>query len=390
MIRKQKSKLPVIIRTSTVAMSLDILLKGQLVFLNQYYDVIAVSGEDEHLRNVKERERVRTVDVPMNRSISPLKDIVSLMKLYLLFRKEKPLIVHSITPKAGLLSMTAAYFAGVPIRMHTFTGLIFPYKTGFLHQLLLLMDKILCRFATNLIPEGKGVKADLIKYKVTKKPLNVLANGNVNGVDINYFNPNQISTIQKKKLLNELQLSSTDFIFIFVGRMVADKGIKELITAFSGLSENQACKLLLIGPFENELDPLDEDTLRFIKTNKNIISVGFQSDIRPYLAIADVFVFPSYREGFPNVVLQAGAMELPCIVTDICGSNEIIQANVNGVIIPVKNSAALLEKMQILLNHQEFRISLQSNARELIVSKYEQTIVWQAILAEYQKNIANV
>lgn len=381
---------PKLIRTATVGISLDILLKGQLAFLNQYYDVIAVSGEDEHLRNVKERENVRTADVSMSRSISPLQDIVSLVKLYLLFRKEPPLIVHSITPKAGLLSMTAAYFARVPIRMHTFTGLIFPHKTGFLHQLLLLMDKILCRFATNLIPEGEGVKADLIKYKVTKKPLNVLANGNVNGVDINYFNPNQISTNQKENLRNELLLNPTDFIFVFIGRIVADKGIKELITAFATFAENQACKLLLVGPFENELDPLDEDTLRVIKTNRNIISVGFQSDIRPYLAISDVFVFPSYREGFPNVVLQAGAMELPCIVSDICGSNEIIQANVNGLIVPVKDSTALVEKMQMLLNHQDFRISLQRNARELIVSKYEQTIVWQAILEEYQKNIANV
>ena len=124
-----------IIRTSTISLSLDFLLKGQLAFLQQQYEVVAVSGEDDHLRTVAKREQVRTVNIPMQRNISPIQDLVSLWQLYVLFIKEKPQIVHSITPKAGLLSMLAAKLAGVPVRIHTFTGLIFPTKKGFLQQL---------------------------------------------------------------------------------------------------------------------------------------------------------------------------------------------------------------------------------------------------------------
>ncbi len=173
-----------VIRTATVPLSLDLLLKGQLSFLDQYYNIIAVSGEDNHLETVRLREQVQTVSLEMQRKISPLKDIKSLWKLIQLFKKEQPLIVHSITPKAGLLSMLAARITGVPIRIHTFTGLIFPSKKGIMQQVLIWMDKILCASATAIIPEGKGVKDDLLMYKITNKPLNVLANGNVNGIVI--------------------------------------------------------------------------------------------------------------------------------------------------------------------------------------------------------------
>ena len=162
-----------IIRTSTVAISLDFLLKGQLGFLSKEYEVVAVSGKDQHLEKVAYREGVRTEPVIMQRSISPIKDLVSLWKLFWLLKKEKPQIVHSITPKAGLLSMIAAKLAGVPVRIHTFTGLIFPTRTGLLQKLLINMDKLLCYCATNIYPEGKGVRSDLIQYKITSKPLKV-------------------------------------------------------------------------------------------------------------------------------------------------------------------------------------------------------------------------
>lgn len=376
-----------LIRISTVAISLDILLKGQLSFLNDHYEVVAVSGADVHLETVAVREGVRVVSVPMSRSIAPIKDLVSLVRLYFLFKKEQPHIVHSITPKAGLLSMIAAYFAGVPVRMHTFTGLIFPYKKGFMQTLLLFMDKVLCRFATHIFPEGAGVKNDLQRYKVTTKPLHLLANGNVNGIDTTYFDTSQVSETEQIALRQELQLTAGDFVFVFVGRLVADKGVNELVAAFSELSRTTThCKLLLVGPLESELDPLTAVTLQAISTNRAIISVGFQSDIRPYLCISNVFVFPSYREGFPNVVLQAGAMGLPCIVTDISGSNEIIQQGVNGIVIPVQDAASLLEQMKELLQDATLTFNLAQAARENIVRKYPQQMVWNAVLEAYKKN----
>lgn len=372
-----------LIRTSTVAMSLDFLLKGQLAFLNEHFEVIAVSGDDEHLKTVAEREQVRTVPLQMQRNISPLKDLLSLWKLYLLFKKEKPQIVHSITPKAGLLSMVAAKMAGVPIRIHTFTGLIFPSKTGFLQKILIQMDRVLCACATHIYPEGEGVKQDLIRYKITSKPLKVIANGNVNGIDTNYFSKEEVSLQQQQVLRSELGIAENDFVFIFVGRLVGDKGINELISAFSQLPTPNS-RLLLVGPLESDLDPLKAETLQEIQNNKNIISVGFQSDVRSYYSISDCFVFPSYREGFPNVVLQAGAMGLPSIVTDINGCNEIIVDKENGIIIPAKNSNSLLEAMNKIMRDSQFYLQLQMNARPMIVSRYEQKVVWEGILNEYR------
>ena len=378
-----------LIRTATVSLSLDILLKGQLKFLSQNFYVVAVSGQDEHLNEVAKRENIKTIAVTFERKISPFKDFVSLIKLYRVLKKEKPFIIHSITPKAGLLSMIAGYFAKVPVRIHTFTGLVFPTQTGLLKRLLIAMDKLLCKFATHIYPEGNGVKNDLLNYKITKKPLKIIANGNVNGIDCDYFKPNHFSETTKQSLKAELKIEYDDFVFIFVGRLVKDKGINELMTAFVRFSEtSKHAKLLLVGPFEQHLNPINEITLKQIKTNKNIISVGYQNDVRPYYAISNCLVFPSHREGFPNVVLQAGAMNLPSIVTNINGSNEIITDNENGIIIEVKNENAIFDGLNFMINEKDIFEKFKNNARNRIVTNFEQKIVWEAVLKEY-KNIEN-
>lgn len=408
-----------LLRTSTVPVSLNHLLKGQLRFLNQHFEVVAVSGEDAHLQAVAEREQIRVVPLEMQRAIHPFQDLLSLWQLYWLFKKERPEIVHSITPKAGLLSMLAAKMAGVPVRMHTFTGLIFPSRTGVMQRLLIQMDRLLCWAATHIYPEGNGVQHDLQHYKITSKPLQVLANGNVNGIDLEFFSSTQVSPDQKYQLQQELGIQPNDFVFVFVGRLVGDKGINELIAAFERLVRDNGIKgkrekgkgkrvegiaiateetlisdfsdsfsrikLLLVGPFESELDPLQPETLKVIETHPNIISVGFQSDVRPYFAVSDCLVFPSYREGFPNVVMQAGAMGLPSIVTNINGCNEIIVEGENGTILPVKNVPALVEAMQKMCSDKAYYEQLQQNARVMIQSRYEQQVVWEALLEEYRR-----
>ncbi|WP_312208448.1 glycosyltransferase family 4 protein [Empedobacter sp.] len=396
-----------IIRTSTIPLSLNILLKGQLRFLANYFEVIGISSEGTDLKEIERREDIKTIAIQMERGISPIKDLISLFKLYVQFKKEKPQIVHSITPKAGLLTMLAGKMAGVPIRIHTFTGLIFPTKKGIMQKLLIKMDQLLCWSSTNIYPEGNGVKNDLIEYKITNKPLKVLANGNVNGIDLNYFSKDCNSEQIQSKLKKELGIQPDDFVFIFVGRLVGDKGINELVEAFQKLeirdlklgissehqisslqspisnSQSRIPKLLLVGPLETELDPLKEETLKEIELNKNIISVGFQKDVRPYFAISNALVFPSYREGFPNVVMQAGAMELPSIVSNINGCNEIIVEGENGTIIPVKNAEAITVAMQKLMEDKDYYLSLKNNARPMIQSRYEQQVVWNALLDEY-------
>lgn len=381
----------ILFRTATISMSLNVLLKGQLNFLNRYYDVTAISGSDDFLLELKQREAVEIFDIEMQRQIAPVEDLKSLWKLYRYFAKEKPLIVHSITPKAGLLTMIAGKLAGVPIRMHTFTGLIFPSRKGLMQKVLINMDKLLCYCATNIYPEGQGVRDDLIHYKITKKPLKVLANGNVNGIDNDYFDPELYPLENKIQLRQKLGILENDFVFIFVGRLVKDKGINELIAAFLKVqSKSENIKLLLVGPFENDFDPLNSETIKAIQECNNIVTVGFQPDVRPYLAISDALVFPSYREGFPNVVLQAGAMGLPCIVTNISGCNEIILEGQNGTIIPVKDEAAIFNAMIKVSSNKDYYLVLKTNARKMITSRYEQKMVWEALLAEYKSLEKNV
>lgn len=377
-----------VIRTSTIPLSLNVLLKGQLKFLNGFFEIVGISSEGELLDEVTQREGIKTISVNMERGISPVKDLVSLFRLFQILKSEKPAIVHSITPKAGLLTMLAGKMAGVPIRIHTFTGLIFPTKKGFVQKILINMDRLLCSAATNIYPEGQGVKKDLMNYKITSKPLKVIANGNVNGIDLDYFSPDKISKTQRDALKKELNITESDFVFVFVGRLVGDKGINEMVKAFSQISKNPALlkpvKLLLIGPLEEELDPLAPETLQEIKNNPDILDVGFQKDVRPYFAVSDALVFPSYREGFPNVVMQAGAMELPSIVSDINGCNEIIIKGQNGMIIPVKNSQKLKNAMEDLLSDADLYHQLKINSRPMIESRYEQSVIWNELLKEYK------
>ncbi|HEY0668932.1 MAG TPA: glycosyltransferase family 4 protein [Sphingobacteriaceae bacterium] len=378
-----------IIRVATVPISLNILLRGQLSFLSHHYEVLAVSGSGQDLTDVQEREKIRVCPLKMERGISPLKDIISVVKLYRLFKKEKPLIVHSITPKAGLLSMLAGKAACVPIRMHTFTGLIFPSRKGILQNVLIWMDRLLCYCATNVYPEGEGVKADLLKYKITSKPLKVLANGNVNGVDLSVFDPMAYSANDNATLKSVLNIENS-FVFIFVGRITKDKGINELIAAFRSVSEfRKNVRLILVGELERSSKPSPKTILE-IENNENIRYMGFKEDIRPLLAVSDCLILPSYREGFPNVVLQAGAMGLPSIVTDINGCNEIIIEGVNGTIIDKRDVVSLHNSMLKMIDDDEFHHRLKLNARTMINTRYNQRIVWDALLKEYRSLDYNV
>ena len=373
---------PKLIRTATVSQSLNLLLKGQLKFLNQHFEVLAVADDDSnHLTEVKLREGVRTLNISMKRHISPLHDIRALFKLIKLFKTENPTVVHSITPKAGLLSMIAAKVAKVPVRIHTFTGLVFPSKQGGFKLLLMLMDRLTCYLATHIYPEGNGVKNDLIKNRITRKDLKIIGNGNVNGVNLNHFNPKVKFSDDAIKNFDLSNLGKFEFVWIFIGRLVKDKGVVEMIKAFEELDSNTA--LILLGDYEKKLDPLPIETLKSIDNNPRIFPLGFQKDIRPFLKHSDCLVLPSYREGFPNVVLQAGAMGLPCIVSNINGSNEIILDEINGLIVEPKNHIDLKKKMESLIHNEDLLKLLQKNSRTSIVTRFDQFDLWNSLLTEY-------
>lgn len=374
-----------LIRITTVPISLKNLLKGQHRFMSENgFEVIGVSSEGQELQEVQNEEGIRTVALEMTRKISLFKDLKSLRDFYKLCKKEKPNIVHSHTPKAGIIGMLGAKLAGVPHRLHTVAGLPLMETTGTKRKVLDFVEKLTYSCATKVYPNSKGLYDFIVENKYTStEKLKVIGEGSSNGIDTNHFNPNQISEEQKENLKNQLGIKKVDFVFIFVGRLVGDKGINELTQAFSKL-KTQNSKLVLVGSLESELDPLQPETSKEIETNPNIIAVGYQKDVRPYFAISDCLTFPSYREGFPNVVMQAGAMGLPSIVSDINGCNEIIVEGKNGTIIPVKNSEAISEVMQKMMIDKLYYEQLKANARPMIESKYEQNVVWKAILQEYQ------
>lgn len=377
-----------IIRTSTVPGSLDTFCRGLLRELREEgYDIVAVSSPGKEMETIATREGVRTEAVSMERHISPLKDLKSLLGLIRVFRRERPAMVHSMTPKAGLLSMIAARICGVPVRLHTFTGLVFPTATGLKQKILILTDRITCACATHIVPEGEGVKNDLVNYRITRKPLKVLGHGNVRGIDLRHYDPS----------LPEIQAEAAKirkpgiFTFVFIGRLVGDKGINELVRAFSDLCKTQSdIRLILVGAEERALDPLLPETIAEIEHNEAIEAVGRQNDVRPWLAASDAFVFPSYREGFPNVVIEAGAMGLPSIVTDINGSREIIIPARNGVIIPPRDSESLFNRMREFAMNPKKTSSMGCSARPLVASRYEQTYVRNCLKEYYNEILRNV
>ncbi|WP_271393622.1 glycosyltransferase family 4 protein [Aequorivita sinensis] len=384
--------MPKLIRITTVPISLEKLLAGQLEFMQSHFNVTAISADKERLSKLGEANNYNTFHVEMTRKITPLSDLKAVYKLYKYLKKEKPAIVHTHTPKAGIVGMFASWLAGVPNRLHTVAGLPLMEASGNKRTLLDFVEKLTYKFATKVYPNSKGLFDFIVSQNLTKHgKLKIIGQGSSNGINTQHFNPSLFEST-RNTLRKELNILPDSMVYIFVGRLVGDKGINELITAFQSLNASYTIptsRLLLVGPLEAELDPLKEETLKAIENNPNIISVGFQNDVRPYLAAADVLTFPSYREGFPNVVMQAGAMGLPSIVSDINGCNEIIIPNVNGIIIPPKNTKALKEAMVLMQNDTVLFQHLKNNARELIVSRYERQEVWEALLEEYESLVNN-
>ena len=319
----------------------------------------------------------------MERRISLRNDLVSLWNLVKVFRRERPYMVHSMTPKAGLLCMMAAWLTRVPVRVHTFTGLVFPTSTGLKRMVLMTTDRITCSCATHIIPEGEGVKRDLLENRITRKPIRVLGYGNVRGVDMAYYS-RRPEVMQIADTLRDKSL----FTFLFVGRIVRDKGIDELVTAFTELhNRHPNARLILVGSYEDGIDPVSQTSKSTIDSHPAISAVGMKTgdDLLAYYAASDCFVLPSYREGFPNTVMEAGALGIPSVVTDINGSNEIIHNAENGLIVPPKNAAALRKAMEKMIVCREETSLMASNARKMIADRFEQSFVRQCLTDFYRE-----
>jgi glycosyltransferase involved in cell wall biosynthesis len=359
--------------------------------MSGYFEVIAISSGGDLLDELKREINIGVRAVPMTRSITPIKDLWALVQLVKIMRIEKPLIVHTHTPKAGLLGMLSAKIAGVPVRLHTVAGLPLLERTGVQRKILNFVEILTYRCATKVYPNSKQMLEIIMENNFCPPhKIKVIGKGSSNGIDTSYFDPTIFDVQYRNSHRENIGLKKEDFVFCFIGRVVADKGIHELVSAYLNIfKKNKKAKLIIVGPFEQKLDPIDPLIYKKIITHPGIQWIDFKKDIRPYLAISDVFTFPSYREGFPNVVMQAGAMGLPSIVSDINGCNEIIENGFNGLIVPAKSTTKLQSAMEALLYNQQMLKSMKVNCRSAITSGYESSFVMKELLKEYNNEVQN-
>lgn len=370
-----------LIRAVTVSMSCEFYAPMVEGLRERGYEVVSVSSPGTELEELR-RKGVVCIEVPMERHIAIGKDLLALFRLIRVFHREKPYMVHSMTPKAGMLCMVAAWICRVPRRVHTFTGLVWPTATGFKRWVLMATDGLTCACATHILPEGRGVMEDLQRH-ITHKPMRVLGYGNVRGIDMEAFSRRP----EVMRMAENLRRRDM-FTFLFVGRIVGDKGIHELVQAFLEVrAVHPDIRLLLVGRYEERLDPIRRSTKELMDATPEIEYVGEQTGdmLKAYYAASDCFVFPSYREGFPNTVLEAGAMSLPSIVTDINGSREIIEPGVTGVIIPPRDGDALRDAMIEMMEHPENAMGMGERARDVVAERYEQGFVRQCLYDFYDE-----
>lgn len=367
---------------TTVPETLATILKGQPRYLSNIFDVSLVTSPGKEVDKIRSAERVAIHPVPMFRGISPFKDLYSLVKMIFVLLRVRPDVIHSYTPKAGLIAMLAARVCFISVRIHTFTGLIFPTQVGFKQRLLIAIDRFICCCSTKVVPEGEGVKRDLIEFKVTDRPLKVIGYGNIAGVDTEHFS---IDIKERYSFRQELSIPEDGFVFCFVGRLNKDKGISELAAAFSQLPHR--AYLLLVGALDSSA-PIDINVLEELRRNDRAYLLGFQEDIRPFLCVSDVLVLPSYREGFPNVILQAGAMRLPVIATNINGCNEAIKPDCNGWLVPSRDVQALQEAMQAAMDTPgSLMREMGDHARQRVIERFEQRDHWQRMVDFYKEEL---
>ena len=379
--------MPKIIRITTVPISLKLLLAGQMKFLrDQSWDVLMVSADGRELPQVIKAEGVRHEVIPLTRKVTPFQDLKCLWLLYQLIKKEQPDIVHTHTPKAGLLGMIAAKLAGVKVRIHTLAGIPYMAAEGGKKSLLEKMEKVTYSFATHVWPNSNGLKNFVLENNLCPaEKLTVIGKGSSNGVSLEKFNRGVLKENHLVAATMRILPGEDDFIILSVGRLVKDKGIQELVDAFLSSKIVGKSKLVLLGSFEQDLNPLSPETIKNITDHPRIVQIDWTEHVAHYLALADILVHPSHREGFPNVLLEAGAMEVPVICSDIIGNTDVISQQKTGLIFPVKNVEVLKEAMEFAFVKRDKMAELAHNLYLEVCENYERTKVQQEIFTQYQQ-----
>jgi glycosyltransferase involved in cell wall biosynthesis len=342
-------------------------LTGRLRALREAgFRVTLICGPGDLLERTSAREGVEAIAVPMRREIAPIADLISLVRLWRLLRRLKPDLTEFSTPKAGLLGNIAARLAGVPRRIYMLRGLKLERSNGLKRWLLLTAERVTASCAHVVLCNSASLRAEALALGVAPaEKLHLLGEGSSNGVDVERFSPGRSGVRRKLGIRGDAPLVG------FVGRLTRDKGVPELIDAFDMiLAEVPDARLLLVGWFDFAEDALSEELQARIKAHPQIHLTGFVEDTAPYYRAMDVMVLPTWREGFPNVVLEAAATGIPVVTTIATGSRDSVVPEVTGLLIPPGYPEAISEAVLGLLSNPERRRRMGKAARVWVLEHF--------------------
>lgn len=369
----------------TAPISARVLLKGQLEYLcSRGFDVTVIAAPGDSLQAIADSDGVNTWAVPMQREVYVWRDWVSLWRLYRALRKLKPDIVNASTAKAGFLGMLAAWLARVPVRVYTLRGLRSETLSGIKCCIFNIAQWIASACAQRVICISTSVREVAISLGLTTaKKAVVLAAGSSNGLDAERFLATGETLDKSRTLREQLGIPEKASVIGFVGRLTRDKGIMELLDAFDNILETlpQTC-LLLVGPFE-EGDPIPPNYARRLQTHPKVVLTGYVMDTAPYYHLMDVLAFPSFREGFGNVVLEAGAAGIPVVGCRVTGVVDAVVDGVTGILIPAGDVSALADALVTYLQNPELRRKHGQAGCERALRDFRQEVIWEALCQEY-------
>ncbi len=380
---KSNEKLKVCIIT-TADISLDKLFPDFYpLLLAKGYEVVGICTDGSYVENVR-RQGVRVITVPITQAFTPMRDLKCLWMLYRIFKREEFDLIHYSTIKASFLAAVAGHLAGCPALLYTIRG--FHIFTGFKQFLIKTCDRVASYFADYVIANSESLKEKVVKEGIlTASRINVFGAGSSKGVNLKKFQLNEEARTNGRKIRTNLKIDKDDIVFGYAGRLTIEKGIVELLTAFDNIkNDNRKIHLFIIGD-QDKRKPMPKEILKQMDKDPHIHRIPWTDDIVSYMAAMDVFVLPTYHEGFPGVLIEAAAMKKPVIGTDAVGARDALQDGINGIMVKVRDVASLEQALRELLEDPQKRIEMGTKGRRWVAENFDRNVVWSRLLEVYEK-----